>query len=289
MRSFGLKWMPALVLVAVVLNVSACSRSRNEQEFPVTGVIVAPLEGSTMMVAHEPIPGFMPAMTMPFTLANPGDADRLSPGDRIRFTLVVGEDRSRAADVVVTGQDLQVLHAHLRARANEVKRLRPGDRVPAFALVDQDGNPVSEQDLSGRLTVLTFIFTRCPLPEFCPRITGRFRDLQQTILADPAMTSVRLLSVTLDPEYDTPPVLAEYGRAWNADFARWRFATGTPEQVAVLTRAFAVHVEASGGLIDHTLATALLDGSGQVVELWRGNVWDTQDVIDALHQHVRAD
>ena len=130
--------------------------------------------------------------------------------------------------------------------------------------------------------MLTFIFTRCPLPEFCPRIVSRLKELQKAITSDASLADVDLLAVTLDPEFDTPDVLAAYGRAAGADFSRWRFATGTTEEVAGLTRALAVHVERTGALPDHTLATALIDAEGRLGEVWRGNFWETQEVLDAL-------
>jgi protein SCO1/2 len=135
---------------------------------------------------------------------------------------------------------------------------------------------------------VTFIFTRCPVPEYCPAIAGRFREVQRALAKDASLADVRLLSVTLDPQHDTPPVLRDYGRAMGADFTRWRFATGTPEQVAALTRVFAVYTQASGGTIDHTLATALIDARGRVVEIWRGHLWETRDVIDVLNRLTRA-
>jgi protein SCO1/2 len=282
-------------LVIAMLGIAACgggndrTASGEERQFAATGLIVAILEDGQVSVAHDAIPGFMPAMTMPLTLANPRDAGRLTPGDRVQFTLRVGEQSSRAADFVVTGRDLGALTAYIAARTRSSARLRPGDAVPVFRLVDQSGATLSDEDLRGHPTVLTFLFTRCPLPEFCPLMVRHFKQLQRAIAADPSLASVRLLSISLDPEFDSPQVLAEYGRAQGADFTRWRFATGTPDQVAVLTRAFAVHTERTGALVDHTLATALIDAEGRVVELWRGNGWTVEEVLGVLRSRSRAD
>lgn len=141
---------------------------------------------------------------------------------------------------------------------------------------------MTSADWRGHATVVTFIFTRCPMPEFCPLISAKFKKLQDATAADARLKDVRLVSVTLDPEHDTPAVLRDYGIAKGADFARWRFGTGTPEQVAAFTRAFAVHTEQNGPLLDHTLATALVDSGGRVVEIWRGNQWEPREVLDAL-------
>ena len=119
-------------------------------------------------------------------------------------------------------------------------------------------------------------------------MVGHFKQLQRAIAADPSLAAVRLLSVSLDPEFDSPQVLSEYGRTMGADFTRWRFATGAPDQVVVLTRAFAVHTDRTGPLLDHTLATALIDAEGRVVELWRGTGWAAEDVLGTLRARARA-
>jgi len=274
-------------IAAVGLGTVAWRPADGDRRFQVTGVVVARPASGTISVAHDAIPDYMPAMTMPFTLADPRDGERLSPGDRLRFTLRVGLERSSAEAVVVTGRDPLVANARGTGGARESARLRPGDALPAFTLVDQNGAPLSNADLRGHATVVTFIFTRCPLPEYCPRIVGRFKQLQRAIVADASLADVQLLSVTLDPEFDSPPVLSEYGRAMGADFARWRFVTGSPDQVAVLKQAFAVRTERTGGLIDHTLATALIDARGAVVELWRGNAWEVREILDTLHARSR--
>jgi protein SCO1/2 len=268
-------------ILAAVRNFT--TRSDSDRMFLVMGVVIENAGDGTMSIAHEPIPQFMPAMTMPFVLADLREADRLSPGDRVQFTFHVGEERSRADDFKVVGRDVRVLEAHLAARARSASRLRTGDRLPAFALIDQDGAPLSNDDLTGRSTVITFIFTRCPVPEFCPRIVGRFRELQRAIASDASLSHARLLAVTLDPEYDTASVLRQYGAGLGADFGRWRFGTGPRPQIAVLTQAFAVLAESQpDGQLDHTLATAVIDKDGRVVEIWRGNVWDIQAVLDVL-------
>jgi len=288
MKRTALASLVVLSLVLVALAVWKLAIPESVGEYTVTGVIVAFEEGDAVLVAHREIAGFMPAMTMPFVFANPRDRERLGLGDVVQFTFRIGASRSQAMNVTVTGRDPVTLAAYGAVAARNPARLRTGDPVPAFSLVDQDGAPLSEGDLAGRPTVVTFIFTRCPVPEYCPAISGRFREVQRAISKDKSLADVRLLSVTLDPQHDTPPVLREYGRAMGADFARWRFATGTPEQVAALTRAFAVHAQASAGSIDHTLATALIDTHGRVVEIWRGHLWETQNVLDALSGLRRA-
>lgn len=279
--------LASLALVSWAVWTVAISRSTG-REYSVTGVVLALEDNDAVLVAHREVAGFMPAMTMPFTFAKARDRERLSPGDVVQFTFRIDDGRSQAMNVTVTGRDPATVAAYGAAAARNSARLRAGDLMPAFSLVDQDGAPLSEGDLAGRPTVVTFIFTRCPVPEYCPAIAGRFREVQRALARDASLADVRLLSITLDPQHDTPPVLRDYGRAMGADFARWRFATGTPEHVSALTRAFAVYTQASAGTIDHTLATALIDAHGRVVEIWRGHLWEMKDVLDALSGLRRA-
>ena len=130
---------------------------------------------------------------------------------------------------------------------------------------------------------MTFIFTRCPVPEFCPLITTRFKALQATLARDRSLPrDTQLLSITLDPAFDTPAVLEAYGKAMGADPERWRFAGGDGAAVQQVARAFSVYVEKNGALLDHTLATALVDRRGRIVEIWRGNGWKLDEVTAAL-------
>ena len=251
--------------------------------YTVTGMVTAPMDGATVQVAHDEIPGFMPAMTMPFTLADATEGEGLRPGDLVRFTLRVEQDASRADDLVVTGHDALAARPLVGALARPSTRVRRGDPVPAFALIDQGGQAMGDADLRGHLTVLTFIFTRCPLPEFCPLMMKRLLEVQGAVEDDPGLgPRTRLLSVTLDPEFDTPAVLSAYGSAMGVDFDRWRLVTGAPDDVEAFTKAFAIYTERSGVSIDHTLATALIGTDGRVVEIWRGNGWKTSEVLAAL-------
>ena len=239
------------------------------------------------MVAHEEIPGYMPAMTMPFSV-DPSSPPTVEPGDRVRFVLRVASDWSRAERFEVVGHDAATAAAVKAVPRTSTTRLRRGDAVPDFALTTETGAPLSDEDLQGQLTVVTFIFTRCPVPEFCPLMSKRFQQIQREAIADPRLEQVRLLSVTLDPTFDTPAVLAPYAKAMGANPARWRFATGSEAAVSALTRAFAVHTEKNGVFLDHTLATAVIGADGRIVEIWRGNGWSATDVLATLRTQVTA-
>lgn len=265
-----------------------------ERVFTVRGIIRAPYEDGTISIQHEAIPNFMPAMTMPFYV-DPQDARNLAPGDRVEFEFRVGE-RSRATKFrklastaarpeLAPSSAPRPSSAYPQVTAAQ-RRLRAGDTVPEFSLLDQDNRTVTAKDLRGRHTIVSFIFTRCPVPEFCPLIAKKFQSLQTQLRALPVAGSsgVQLLSISIDPDYDRPAVLRAYGQALGADFARWRFATGDTADVAALTRAFAVRTERNGGTLDHTLATALIGPDGNVVEIWRGNAWKPEEIVAKLAQ-----
>lgn len=253
--------------------------------FEVTGVVTAPPADGRLMVAHDEIPGYMPAMTMPFAVG-PRVPATLAAGDRVRFTLRVGSDSSVAEGFVVEGRDAAVAAALAAGGPKAEPRLKTGDVLPDFSLTTQAGRSFTAGDVRGRVTALTFIFTRCPVPDFCPLMVKRFQQVQAALDADPAMADVQLLSVTLDPAFDTPQVLDAYAKAMRADPTRWQFLTGAPAEIATLTTAFAIHVERQGVLIDHTLATAVIGADGRVAGIWRGSGWKAGEVLDVLRREA---
>ena len=287
-RGMTTKRLLALLFVVIAATVGlararrAADADASTRLFDVAGVVAAQADGQ-ITVAHEDIPGYMPAMTMPFVLGK-GAPARLAPGDRIRFRLRVADDWSRAEDIVVVGREAGWARAAGGISPVAAQRLKRGDVLPAFALITEAGRPFTQADVRGRLTALTFIFTRCPVPEFCPLMMKRFQQLQRDLQADRALRGVRLLSVTLDPAHDTPEVLAEYAKAMGASPERWQFLTGEPAAVEQLTSAFSIHVARTGGFIDHTLATAIVDRDGRLVEVWRGNGWKPAEILERLRQ-----
>jgi protein SCO1/2 len=272
----------SLVLILAAASALLASAARGaERIFDVNGVVRAPLKGGRVVIAHDDIPGFMPAMTMGFAVANPTEATSLAVGDRVQFRLTVSETTSTATDFKVVGRAPGDPSGATPQHTS--RRLREGDRVPPFSLIDQEGQTLAAAALSGHATVVTFIFSRCPIPEYCPAMALRFGQLQRAILANPHLTDrARLLSISIDPEFDRPEILKAYGTAVGADPAIWRFATGEKTEIAALCAAFAVFTERNGLTLDHTLCTALIDRNGRVSELWRGNGWKVEEVIAAL-------
>jgi protein SCO1/2 len=280
-----------VLLVALGLLAAPLATVAAERVFDVTGLVRSRLKGDRIVVTHDDIPGLMPAMTMAFTVANPAEAAPLEVGDRVRFQLRVTETTSRAENFVRLqgGANAAPTAAGVAGAVDPgSRRLRVGDRVPDFSLIDQDDRPMTAGALRGYVTALTFVFTRCPVPEYCPAVAMKFGAVQTLIAADAVLAPrARLLSVSIDPEFDRPDVLTAYAGGVGADPARWRFATGSRQDVDALARAFSVLVDRNGGVPEHTLCTALIDGDGTIVEIWRGSAWRPAEVIAAMQHAVR--
>ena len=230
----------------------------------------------------------MPSMTMPFSVKDEKEIANLRIGDGISFRLTATlKDLFLDQVKKIPANEVRVAEPTPTAKSSSPTsgRLREGDAVPSFSLTDQNGGPVMLDTFRGRPFVLTFIFTRCPVPTFCPRISQNFFELQEAIKSDPALAEkARLLSITLDPQFDTPEILKTYAENQKADLRIWRFATGEPAEIDKLTQSFAVHVQPEGGTISHGLATALVAPDGKVVMIWRGNGWQPSEVIGELRK-----
>lgn len=241
-----------------------------------------------MSIEHEDIPGFMPSMTMPFSVQDQKEIAGLKIGDGISFRMTVTlKDLFLDQVKKIPASEVRVAEPTPAGSASSPAsaRLREGDAAPSFSLTNQNGEPVTLDTFRGRPFVLTFIFTRCPVPTFCPRISQNFFQLQEAIKSDQALAGkVRLLSITLDPGFDTPEILKAYAEHQKADSQIWTFATGEPAEIDKLTQSFAVHVQPEGGTISHGLATALVGPDGKVVMIWRGNAWQPSEVIDELRR-----
>jgi protein SCO1/2 len=155
--------------------------------------------------------------------------------------------------------------------------------MPPFALTDQNGERITLETLRGHPFVLTFIFTRCPIPNFCPLMSKNFTELQGAIKnGSGTLAQTRLLSISFDPDFDTPQILKSYAEHEQADRKIWAFATGEKSQIDNLTRAFSVYVQAEAGTISHGLATALIGEDGKIARIWRGNGWRPSEVLGEL-------
>ena len=259
-----------------------------EKPYPLKGVVVSvDSAAGNVIVRHEEIPGYMDAMTMPFKVADEKMLAELRSGDTIEAKLVVGEKASRLEGIVVSRRGTA---ANVQTIPEQGPYGKPGDAAPATALIGQDGKPLSLADFKGKAVALTFIFTRCPLPEFCPRMNAQFAEIEASLAKEPALYSkTQLLSVSFDPEHDAPQVLRDYRERFLKGVkgvapAHWKFATGTPEHIKEFATFFGLTYLKSGEQFVHSLATAVLTPGGRVFSIRRGNDWEPPAVIEDLRR-----
>jgi protein SCO1/2 len=270
----------ALVLVAAV---SACRSGPPPREFEIVGQIQAvEPERREVTITHQDIKGFMPGMTMPFK-AEKGLLEGRRPGDLVTGTLVVGEVDVHISKLTVTGH--RPLDTTVTLPADGSAIIQPGDLVKDAALVDQDGKPRRMSEYRGHRLALTFVYTRCPLPEFCPLMNQHFRTMQTRIAQTPALADVRLLSMTLDPVYDTPAILKTFAVGAGADPARWTFLTAEPAEAARFMEQFGIIAErdpANEVQITHNLRTAVIGADGRLKTVHTGNRWVPDELVADL-------
>jgi protein SCO1/2 len=242
-------------------------------------VIAIDAAHSVITIKHDDIQGFMPAMTMPYNVTDPAILRGLTSGDIIDATLLVfGSGVPKLSTITRTG------HAALPQDAPSpmTGMLQPGDVVPDNPLKDLHGATRRLTDWRNQTLAVTFIYTRCPMPEFCPLMDRQFAAVQRSIRTDPSLSKhVRLVSITFDPEHDTPSVLAAHAKTVGADPAIWTFLTGAPADVRAVATAFGVSVapdKEAPQVLTHNLRTAVIDGGGRVVKIYNGSEW-TPDML----------
>jgi len=284
-----------ILIGCLSLTLLGCGRSTNKDEvaehYTTRGVVrgFSP-DRSTIEIQHENIPDFMPSMTMPFVARDAKEIADLRTGDAISFRMTVTQKDFWIDNVKkIRREEVDVSEPKLAPAVSSEngRRLKEGDAMPLFSLINQNGERISLNTLRGQPFVLTFLFTRCPLPNFCPLMSNNFEELQTAIKGSSgALANTRLLSITLDPGFDTPEVLKTYAGYHHADPQIWSFATGDEKEIDGLTRAFSVYRQTEGGTISHGLATALIDKDGKIAKLWRGNAWKPDEVIHEIEQHA---
>jgi protein SCO1/2 len=241
--------------------------------YPVDGIVVAVDPAArTMLVSHREIVHYMPAMMMPFRVADAADLAPLHPGERVAFDLEVTKTLAVAHHVHPSGgPDVPI--------AAPKEKLPLGAPLPGFALTDQDGNTVRITDLRGKLVAIDFIYTRCPLPDVCPRLSANFGMLQRRF-----GHSITLLSVTVDPDFDTPPVLLDYASRWAAG-SDWRFLTG---DVAPLAAALGEIYWADEGSIGHNSTTSIIGRDGHLAAQLEGSTYRAEQLAHLIAHELET-
>jgi len=273
-----------LLVPAILLLAAGCTRAPQARQYELVGQVLAiRSDGREVTIRHQEIKGFMPAMTMPFQVKDPAVAKGRLPGDLVKATLLVTDDESWLSHVEKTGW--APLPDRAESKGPQAELLKPGEAVPDETLIDQDGKAFRLSSLRGSAVLLTFIYTRCPLPDFCPRMDAQFRSIQRALKAGRIQGRVHLLSVSFDPDYDTPAVLRTHAGQVGADKALWTFATGPRARVddwGSRLGLSVIRVENDPNDITHNLCTAVIDRGGRLVTIFFGNQWTPDQAIAAL-------
>jgi protein SCO1/2 len=268
----------------VACLVSSCRRS-NERRFELTGKIVAvEPDKHQVTVSHEDIKGYMPGMTMPFAVRDQIDLKELAPNDKLTATLVVDGSHTWLEDLIVThvSSDAAALPA--------VPIAKEGDEVPNFTLRNQNNREIHVRDYRGKALLLTFIYTRCPVPEYCTLMSDNFAQIDRALGQDPELyEKTHLLSISIDPGYDTPEVLKSYGAAHTEryekeTFAHWEFAGGTSEQVKKIAEYFGLTYFPEKDQIIHALRTVIVSPEGKVAKIYSDNKWKPEEVVEEMRR-----
>lgn len=241
--------------------------NRNEQSFAVRGVVkqLNP-EGRTVLVSHEAITNFMEGMTMPFKVKDSQELTGLAVGDRISFQLHVTQTESWIGQIAEIGRvPLDEDRQHASPGLKEGSTVAPSHPLLAFKFTNELGQAVSLRDFRGEALAITFFFTRCPIPDFCPRLSKNFQEAStklSSLASGP--TNWHFLSVSFDTEVDSPRVLKAYGEMYHYDPAHWSFLTGPADRVGELARASGVTFERDGGSFNHNFRTLIIDPTGHL-------------------------
>ncbi len=286
----------AAVLLASALLLSSCQRSKSPaaKRYPFTGRVVSvDHQDRSAIINGNDIPGFMDAMAMPYKVKPDSVLDQLSRGDSISAEVVVvqpaGNSDNSAPDywlenVKVTAHAPPALPASPAPSGAAQRIPAPGDQVPDFQFTNQNGRRISLQQYRGKTLLVTFIYTRCPFPDYCPRVSGKFAEIYQQLATNPALAGTRLLSVSFDPGHDSPRVLRDYGYSvahtrQPALFSRWEFATPRAADLPKITNFFGLIYKDDGGTITHSLSTTVIGPDGKIVRWYHGSDWQVSDVI----------
>jgi len=263
-----------------------------DQQYQATGLVLSSDPAHhTLVVSEDEIPGYMVAMVMEYQVSDVHVLSSLKPGAKIDFTLVVGKSSSYLRDIHVRAYDsvdrdpalarrLSILDEALGGKSGVIEK---GQTVPDFTLTDQNNRSVSLDQFAGKVVALTFIYTRCPLPDYCFRMTNNFGALQKRF-HDRLGSDLVLLSISFDPDHDRPDVLAKYAETWKANPSSWHFLTGPMPTIRQVCGMFGMNFWPDEGLLTHSLHTVVIDRRTKLVANIEGNQYSARqlgDLVDA--------
>ncbi|HEX5220330.1 MAG TPA: SCO family protein [Verrucomicrobiae bacterium] len=297
-----MKCFIGLLMVGLMLGVTSCGEKPPSSPAPVTsptatavstqifqvkGVVVGVKpEEKTVRIRHEDIPGYMEAMTMPFEVKDTNELAGVKDGDTVSFRMLVTEtdgwiDQIKKLDVPT----VNTLPANSGIRiVRDVEPLEVGHVLPEYTFTNQLGQAVSLSQFRGKALAFTFIFTRCPFPAFCPLMSNNFRAVREALQNNPnAPTNWHLLTISFDPDFDTPEVLKRYAASYKADPAQWSFVTGTLVDITALSEQVGLQFwREPGGNINHNLRTVVVDAQGRIQKIYPENKWTVEELTEEI-------
>ncbi len=272
---------------------SAAPARTNTQVFQVKGTVIElKLDEKTVRIKHEEIPGYMPAMTMPFEVKDAKELDQLEAGDTVAFRMIVTDNDAWIDQVkklnATANTNLPKTGPFRLVR--EVEPLNIGDPLPDYRFTNQLGQAIHLHQFRGQALAITFIFTRCPYPTFCPLMSNNFRDAQEKLLKTPnAPTNWHLLTISFDPEHDTPDRLKAYAHNYHCDPQRWSFLTGELIDITAIAEQVGMLFWREGeGAISHNLRTVVVDASGRVQKILAENKWTSDELAEEIVKATQA-
>jgi protein SCO1/2 len=291
-----------ILLIFSALLATSCQRSKPQatKRYHFTGRIISiDNQAQSASIDGDLIQGFMEPMVMSYKIKPASMLRQLSPGDSISADIVVvdHDPRDENADSDYWLENVKVTGHAAQPPANGPKAFHmpsPGEEVPSFAFTDQDGKHISLHQFRGKTVMVTFVYTRCPFPDFCPRVSSNFAEVYKQLGSNPSLAEAQLLSISFDPEHDTPKVLRNYGFSVAhthdaALFRRWEFAAPKAADLPKIADFFALTVKPEGGMITHSLSTAVIGPDGKIVKWYHGGDWQVSDLIkDAAEQRAAS-
>ncbi len=279
-------------ILTIMLCMLASTYAWPAQRYSATGLVLrVDRPAHTMVVSCDPIPGYMDAMAMPFSVRDSTALENLAPGTMIEFTLVVDRKSSHVENVKVRPFESfaqEPMQANRLAMLQELldpslaaAQLKLGQPVPDFTLIDQNQRTVSLHQFAGRIVAVDFVYTRCRLPDYCFRFSNNFGRLQKRF-ADRLGSHLVLLTITFDPVHDQPGILADYARTFKANPESWRFLTGPLDDVRRVCSWFGVEFWSDESQFTHTQHTVIIDRQGKLVTNIEGNLYTAEQLGDLL-------
>jgi protein SCO1 len=262
-------------MLFLAMSAASCAR-----HYTTAGLVLRVDKPSEVVtISHQAFPGYMDAMVMPFDLKGPARDVKLAPGDRIQFRLAVKGGRSWVdrLDIVSAAP----VDAGLQQTPVAPVLVPVGAAIPDFTLTDQSGGAITLSSLKGKVVAVTFIYSRCPLPDYCPRMVENFKSIRERFLSRMNRDLV-LLTISFDPQYDTPAVLTEYASSQHAGGPGWHFLTGNPASVERVCNAFGIQYWPEEGMITHSLQTAVIDREGRLAATVEGKEFTPRQLGDLV-------